>query len=165
MKKPKPIPTILKTIGLYKNNQAAFVWKNLGRDVQRENGHTYKIFRQVVIKNEKTDQIPPKGVFYVWFETKANPAKTICMSWMTTLFFMGMPGFRSKTWLYDESSKCFGGIYEWDSLEAAYLYQKSFAMGLSKKRSKPGCFTTKVVRHDDPICALHEDVRLSQTDI
>ncbi len=54
-----------------------------------------------------------------------------------------MPGFRSKLWLINDDTEEFGGIYQFDTVEDARQYQRSFAMRFSKWRSKPGYFATE----------------------
>lgn len=63
---------------------------------------------------------------------------------MTLFGFLGLPGFRSKFWLINDETKEFSGIYEWDSVEEAGNYDKSFAINFSHWRSLPSKFKTVV---------------------
>jgi len=91
----------------------------------------------------------PRGMFEVWFHGRTTPRQTILMSRLTILFFLGLPGFRSKLWLRNNSTGEFGGIYEWDTVQDADNYDQSFAMKLSQRRSVPGKFYTKVYPRPD----------------
>lgn len=68
---------------------------------------------------------------------------------------MGMPGFRSKLWLVNDDTEEFGGIYQFDTVENARQYQRSFAMQFSKWRSKPGYFATEVYEKTSESSLLH----------
>jgi hypothetical protein len=47
---------------------------------------------------------------------------------LTTPFFVGLAGFRSKLWMVDRSTGDFAGLYQWDGQADAIAY----AEGLSK---------------------------------
>ena len=47
---------------------------------------------------------------------------------VTTPFFVGLPGFRSKLWMVDPETGDFAGLYEWDDAPTA----RAYAEGLSK---------------------------------
>ncbi len=158
--KEYPFPVIWRSIKLLSSGQAHFSWQNVGQMVTRPSGRSYKIFRQVVMKPQPGRPQQAAAVFCVWFNTRTSPAVTIASSWLTLLFFSGMQGFRSKTWLYDEDSGEFGGIYEWDTLEQAEEYGRSFAMRMSALRSVPGMFSKESYPIDDPRTAMHAAVRL-----
>jgi hypothetical protein len=50
-------------------------------------------------------------------------------------FLVGLPGFREKIWGMREETSEFQGIYQWDSLESAEKYQKSFIFRVMTKRA------------------------------
>jgi hypothetical protein len=52
-------------------------------------------------------------------------------------FIMGLPGFRSKFWMIDDETGDFCGYYEWDTIEDAQNYGKSFAVRFMTNRSIP----------------------------
>jgi len=47
---------------------------------------------------------------------------------VTTPFFVGLPGFRSKLWMVDPATGDFAGLYEWDDATTA----RAYAEGLSR---------------------------------
>ena len=74
---------------------------------------------------------------------------------MTLVGFLGLPGFRSKLWLINNETNEFGGIYEWDSVEKAGNYDKSFAMNSSHWRLLPNKFRTVVFPQSDERAHVH----------
>lgn len=158
--KEHPVSVIFNSIHVLSQGDARFGWQHLGKTITRPTGRSYRIFRQVVMKLRPGRPQQAGAVFCVWFNTRTPPAVTIAMSWLTLLFFSGMRGFRSKIWLYDEASGEFGGIYEWDTLEQAEAYGRSFAMKLSALRSVPEQFSKEVYPITDPRVAMHQAFRL-----
>jgi hypothetical protein len=75
------------------------------------------------------------------------------------LGFLGLPGFRSKLWLFDKTTGSFGGIYEWDTVQDAKNYNESYAMKFSKWRSVPGRFKTEIFSKSDPRSLTHLKLR------
>ena len=156
------LPVIWRSRRLLKSGKAAFHWENLGGLVTRDNGRTYRIFRQVMMDIPTDRPRLAGGVFCVWFTAKTSPATTIALSWKTINLFFGMRGFRSKTWVYDEVHNEFGGIYEWDTLEQAMAYRESFAMKLSSLRAVPGLFSTEVFPLEDEQTMRHAAYRMEK---
>jgi len=59
-------------------------------------------------------------------------------------FFMGLPGFRSKYWLYDEETGDFQGRYQWDTVADAERYTNSLAVRFMTWRSVPGSVSFEI---------------------
>jgi hypothetical protein len=57
---------------------------------------------------------------------------------LSILFVMGLPGFRSKYWLYDEETGDQQLCYQWDAVADARRYADSFAIKFMTWRSLPG---------------------------
>lgn len=78
--------------------------------------------------------------------------RVVCI--VTTPFFVGIRGFRSKLWMVDPDTGDFAGLYEWDDAPTAEAY----AEGLSKVLrllSVPGS-----VRYElQPNCTVDEYLR------
>jgi hypothetical protein len=51
--------------------------------------------------------------------------RRVCI--VTTPFFVGIDGFRSKLWMVDASTGDFAGLYEWDSADGAKAYAEGLA--------------------------------------
>ena len=56
-------------------------------------------------------------------------------------FYVGLPGFRSKLWMYNLESGDSYGYYEWNTVEDAENYSHSFAASFMTRRSVPGSET------------------------
>jgi hypothetical protein len=87
--------------------------------ITTEDGQKYTVFREVVIKPKAGRPEVPGGVFRVWFHTRMALPNTIRLSYLTLFGFLGLPGFRSKLWLFNKATGEFGGIYEWDTVQDA----------------------------------------------
>ncbi len=139
MTSTKPLNVVPRSISRMVGGATRYPSERVGTTITLEDGHSYRIFREIVMKND-----PPQatgGVFRVWFYAVTSPRQTMIMSLATKLFFVGMPGFRGKMWLLNDKTNEFGGIYQFDTVENARGYAESFAMELSKRRSHPGKFS------------------------
>ncbi len=144
MKSTQPLPVIARSLKLLVTGRVKFPKERCGQCYVREDGRSYRIFREIVIARPGGNS-EPGGTFRVWFQAKTGGPLTRLMAWGTTLFFLGMPGFRHKVYLIDDQTGEFGGIYEWNTREEALAYLDSFAMRLSAMRSVPGQFSKEVL--------------------
>jgi hypothetical protein len=141
MSSTQPLSVIPRSISQMLTGATQYPRERMNSTITLEDGRQYRVFREVIMRNN-----PPQetgGVFRVWFYAVTTPQQTITMSQMTKLFFVGMPGFRGKMWLLNDATQEFGGIYQFDTVEQARDYAQSFAMGLSKRRSRPGMFSVE----------------------
>jgi hypothetical protein len=68
--------------------------------------------------------------------------RVVCI--VTTPFFVGLPGFRSKLWMVDPATGDFAGLYEWNDAEGAVAYAEGLARVL-RMLSTRGSVTYEVV--------------------
>ena len=66
------------------------------------------------------------------------------LSILTTPFFAGLPGFRTKLWLFDHASGDYMGVYEWRSAGEAEAYARALRR-LMDRLSVPGSVAYEVV--------------------
>jgi hypothetical protein len=59
-------------------------------------------------------------------------------------FITGLPGFRSKLWMVNETTGLNQDLYEWDTIENATFYGNSFARQFMRNRSIPSSFTYEI---------------------
>ena len=105
-----PLFVIFKSIILLIGGRVHFPKDRVGASIARGDGQTFTVFREVVMKRKSNQPVMPDGIFQVWFHTKIPAPRTVKMSYATLFGFLGLPGFRSKLWLYNEATGEFGGI-------------------------------------------------------
>lgn len=120
-----------------------FPEQRIGEYISGEGGKVFKVFRQVVVEKK----VMPKAIFMVQFKLAGMaPETNIKVSALAIPFFVGLPGFLSKCWMFDEKSGYFQGIYEWETEEHAKRYASSFAMKFMCKRALHGSISYKIIK-------------------
>jgi len=140
-----PLSSLVGTIRLVLRGRVHFPRKRLGQPLILD-GEKWIIFRQVVIDPGPGQPAQPGAVFRPRFHLRGMSARAnMLFSWLPVPFFIGLPGLRSKLWLYDPISGDFSGWYEWDSVEDAERYSRSFAVAFMTRRSLPGSVSFQVL--------------------
>ncbi len=117
-----------------------------GEEILMNDGQKFKIFRHVIIKPRKKETAHPEALFKVRFIVEnMSLNQNIRFSRIPIPFFVGLPGFRSKLWSYNEETGYFQGIYEWDTIKHAKKYSTSFAMKFMTRRSKPSSVSSSIL--------------------
>lgn len=107
----------------------------LGRPLTMSDGRTYVPFRHTRKTESAWSTTAPPAVLEPRFRLPFFAPRrrrlhalfrVVCI--VTTPFFVGLPGFRSKLWMVDPESGDFAGLYEWDDAPTA----RAYAEGLSK---------------------------------
>ncbi len=107
----------------------------LGEPVLMSDGRTYVPFRHTVRDPATWSHDGSPAVLQPRFHLRVLPAhrrrlhslfRVVCI--VTTPFFVGLPGFRSKLWMVDPYTGDFAGLYEWDDADTA----RAYAEGLSR---------------------------------
>jgi hypothetical protein len=134
-----PLTSALRTIGLALTGRLHFPAAQRGAVFTAENGQRFTVFRHAVIDPAPTQPEKPGAVFLARFRlARMSARKNIWFSLLPIPFLVGLPDFRSKRWMLDETSGDCAGYYEWDSVEAAENYSRSFAVKFMIGRSVPG---------------------------
>lgn len=81
------------------------------------------------------------------------------LSVVTTPFFAGLEGFRTKLWLFDHGTGDYMGVYQWASAGEAEAYARALRR-LMDRLSVPGSVSYEVVED----AALDEYVRARRVD-
>lgn len=110
----------------------------VGDRLTMSDGRTYVVFRHTHVLDGKdaahrsTDTAP--AVLQPRFRLAPLPPqrrrlhalfRVVCI--VTTPFFVGLRGFRSKLWMVDPDTGEFAGLYEWDDAESAGAYAEGLA--------------------------------------
>jgi hypothetical protein len=126
----------------------------VGEPLQMSDGRFYVPFRHT----RKDDRVPAgaaRAVVHPRFALPAMPGRArvrhfvfrhVCI--VTTPFFIGLPGFRSKLWMVDPVTGDFAGLYEWDGAALGAAYARGLAKVL-RLLSVRGSVTFEVVPDTD----------------
>ena len=145
---PNPLFSALKTIGYALSGRLHFPSGRVGESLRMGDGRSFVIFRQGVVDPLPGQPEHPGAVFIVRFHLATMSAGlNKIFSLLPIPFFIGLPGFRSKLWTLDENSGDFQGIYEWDTVQDAENYAKSFAVKFMARRSLPGSLSFQIEPH------------------
>lgn len=107
----------------------------VGVELRMSDGRTYVPFRHTRRSEERWSHDHPPAVIQPRFHLEPLPPRwrrlhslfrVVCI--VTTPFFVGLPGFRSKLWMVDPATGDFAGLYEWDDAVTA----RAYAEGLSR---------------------------------
>jgi len=109
-------------------------------------GEKWIIFRQAVVDRSEGQPERAGAVFRARFHVAGMSIRqNTRFSILPIPFFVGLPGFRSKLWMVNPESSDSSGYYEWDTVEDAENYSRSFAAGFMTRRSVPGSVSFKVL--------------------
>ena len=112
---------------------------------------TYVPFRHTRRSEEGWSHAHPPAVIQPRFHLEPLPPRwhrlhalfrVVCI--LTTPFFVGLPGFRSKLWMVDPATGDFAGLYEWDDAATARAYAEGMAWVL-RLISAPGSGSYELV--------------------
>lgn len=105
----------------------------IGEPLTTDGGQTFTIYRETTVEPRGRDSQRAMAVlafqFHLWF--MPDPLVPIAvrvfepLSILTTPFFAGLPGFRTKLWLFDHDTGDYLGIYQWENPEMASRYARA----------------------------------------
>jgi hypothetical protein len=112
--------------------------------------HVFVTFRETVVTGPRRADVAP-AVLQPRFRLRAVGCpgslrhrlfRRVCI--VTTPFFVGLDGFRSKLWMYDPATGTYAGLYDWDDPAAAAAYAEGLCR-LLRLLSKPGSVSYELV--------------------
>jgi len=104
------------------------------------------IFREAVVDPHKGQPEKPGAIFIPRFHVaNMSVRQNMIFSLLPMCLILGLPGFRSKLWMYNPINGDSAGYYEWDTIEDAQNYSQSQAMRFMSNRSVPGSVSFKVI--------------------
>jgi len=140
-----PLNSLVKAIGYIFAGRLHFPRSRVGERLELD-GETWVIFRQVIVDPVSAQPQQPGAIFRPRFHVQGMSLRqNMLFSWLPIPFYIGLPGFRSKLWMFNESSGDFAGYYEWDTVEDATRYSQSFAANFMTRRSVPGSVSFRVI--------------------
>ncbi|MFZ5824792.1 MAG: hypothetical protein ACOY94_10725 [Bacillota bacterium] len=134
--------SVLRFLVFLLTGRLGFPRERRGRVVCLGDGTRWVIFREAVIQRPTT----PGATFLVRFHVANMTAEqNIRFSRIPIPFFVGLPGFRSKFWMYSPETGDFAGLYEWERVADAEAYGASFPVTFMTRRSAPGSVSYRVL--------------------
>lgn len=142
----KAVYSFLKTLSYVITGRLHFTKGRIGELVTVDDGQQYTFFRQVVVDPKRDQLKKPWAILIIRFNfAHGSPKQNKRLSLIPIPFIAGLTGFRSKIWALQKDSGGFQGIYEWDTIQDAEAYKKSFAIKLMTKRAIPGSITFQII--------------------
>ncbi len=112
-------------------------------------GEQWVVFREAVVDPGKGSPQKPGAIFRPRFHIACMSVnQNIVFSLLPMCFLMGMPGFRSKLWMYNPETEDFSGYYLWDTIEDAEKYSNSIAGRFMTNRSVPGSISFRILPNE-----------------
>jgi hypothetical protein len=136
----------LNTLGNAAMGRVHFPKGRIGEAITMDDGRRFEVFRQAIVDRRDGKRTPPGAKFIVRFRlANMSPRMNKPFSLIPMPFCMGVPGFRSKLWTLDAGSGDFQGVYEFDAVEDAENYSRSFAVTFIARRSVPGSVSYRII--------------------
>jgi hypothetical protein len=122
----RSVPTAARDLA---GDRTRCVGAQLGATLTMADGRTYVPFRHTRKAEKCWSTASSSAVLHPrfrlpWFDPRRrwlhSLFRVVCI--VTTPFFVGLPGFRSKLWMVDPDTGDFAGLYEWDDADTATAY-------------------------------------------
>ena len=145
MDKMNPAFSVIKVIGYAVTGRLSFPRGLVGKEFLMDR-EKWIIFRQVIVKPGKKQPAIPGAIFVPKFHVaNMSVRQNILFSLLPMWFIIGLPGFRSKLWMYNPQNGDSAGFYEWDTVQDAENYSHSFAARFMTNRSVPGSVSFRII--------------------
>jgi hypothetical protein len=128
----------MNTIGYACSGRLHFPRNRVGKEFIID-GDKWTIFREAVVDPRKGRPEKPGAIFMPRFHVAGmSLRRNIAFSLLPMCLILGLPGFRSKLWMYNPENGDSAGYYLWDTIEDAENYRHSQAISFMTRRSVPG---------------------------
>lgn len=121
---------------------AAFLWlegrlrlpgDRIGDVLVTESGQSFTVYRETTVTPDDPAHTDASAILAFRFHLRLVPDSVVPyavrvfepVSILTTPFFAGLPGFRTKLWLSDHDTDDYQGVYEWASAQDAKRYARA----------------------------------------
>ncbi len=144
-----PVRSAVRFCGYLLRGRIHFPKDRRGEIVTNLDDQHVKVVMQAIVDPTPAAPVRPGGLFRVRFHLKhMSPAANRWFLHLPVPLIVGLPGFRSKLWLYDEETGDFQGRYEWNTVEDAQRYADSVALRFMRRRSVPGSVSFSVTPNE-----------------
>jgi hypothetical protein len=123
----------------------------VGDPLRMSDGQVYEPFRHTVKDPDAWRPDTSPAVLQARFHLLGTRADQRAFHWLfrhvcivTTPFFVGLPGYRSKLWMTDPATGDYAGLYEWDSFREAQAYVRGL-MPILRALSRAGSVSYEIV--------------------
>ncbi len=141
-----PLRSFLNTFNYLLRGRLHFPQDRQDQELTMADGQTLAIFRQARVDPAPDQPQNPQATLIVRFQVARLTARqNELFSLLPMPFFIGLPGFRSKLWTVNRQTGISQGIYQWDTVQDAENYAKSFAMDFMTRRSVPGSVSWQII--------------------
>jgi hypothetical protein len=143
-----------RAVGLLLRRRIRLRTARLGRPLTMSDGQVYVPFRDTVATGPRRADVAP-AVLQPRFRLRGvgRPGSArhrlfwrVCI--LTTPFFVGLDGFRSKLWMYEPATGAYAGLYDWDDPASAAAYAKGLCRVL-RPLSVPGSVSYELIEDLD----------------
>jgi len=125
---PSALRSPLRSVRLGRTGRLRRPRGRVGARVGLESGGQFTVFRDTSVVGGEAER---PAVLAVRFHLRLSCPQQRRMHRLfqlacivTTPFFAGLPGYRTKLWMYDERSGDYAGLYEWDGADRAGEYAR-----------------------------------------
>jgi hypothetical protein len=141
-----PLVAVAVTAGRLLARRIRFPKNIVGKLLKMEDGEEYFVFSDVEVASSKSH--PPESMAMLRVRFKFDRySDPLCrrLFLIFTPIITGMPGFQRKIWSFCKESGYYQGIYQFDSMELAERYRKSYIIWIMEKRSVPGSISCELL--------------------
>lgn len=146
-----PIRSVLSAALLWIDGRLRFPQDRVGDVSTTESGQSFIVYRETTVAPDDRGTSEESAVLAFRFHLRFMPSPVIPyavrvfepVSILTTPFFAGLPGFRTKLWLFDHDTGDYLGVYEWASASEARRYARALR-ALMELLSIPGSVSYEV---------------------
>jgi hypothetical protein len=139
-----PSRAALRTLQYALAGRLHFPRHRVGKTITMD-GQEWVVFREVFLDPAAGRPEVPGAIFWARFHVVGMSARqNILFSLIPIPFFVGLPGLRTKLWMYSPETGDFCGVYEWDTVQDAENYSRCFAARFMARRSVPGSVSFRI---------------------
>ncbi|MDC7232918.1 MAG: hypothetical protein PQJ58_06775 [Spirochaetales bacterium] len=133
-----PVSSFLHCIVYVLKARIAYPRQNIGQEHILKDSGQFRTFLEIDILDRNKKKKKGQAVFRIIFHAPRVPVQQIIRRTRFTIpFFSGLPGFCTKQFMVNAEKRQFSGRYEWETVEMAQNYARSYAVRFMKRRSRP----------------------------